>query len=93
MATCRDPNCRAEITFVKMRESGRPMPCEVEPDALGNIVVEADGLGVKLSRQDAIHYTGEKWMPHWRACPGAAEFRQRFYVQKSEHHDEEKATG
>lgn len=79
MATCKDEKCGAEIVFVTMRDTGRGMPCEPEPDDLGNIAVEADGMGVKLSRQDAIHYTGEKWMPHWRACPGAATFRKKLY--------------
>jgi hypothetical protein len=78
MPTCRGKTCGAEIKFIKMRMPPAKKLWQVvdpEPTHLGNIVIEADGLGVVLGKQDAIHYTGEKWMPHWKSCPDSKAFR------------------
>lgn len=80
MARCKA--CGAEISFVRMKDSGKLAPVDVRKacyeDPNGKIrIVTADG---RVSRgRDAVIFAPGKtrgWPSHWASCPFADRFRK-----------------
>jgi hypothetical protein len=88
---CR--GCGALIVFIKMKETGRVMPCdaaviverldETAGKAASNVtLVTEDGVLVKGRRVEALHAGIEVRavagrVPHFVSCPRAADFRRK----------------
>ncbi len=89
LAQCR--GCGAAIVWVRMRESGRAMPCDEEiltewlDDTAGKAastrtLITEDGVAITGRRGSVLdpnvrEVTGR--VPHWASCPQAGAFRAR----------------
>lgn len=102
MSTCKGPRCGAEIFWATTRRyvteaghhrGGKSVPLDPEPSSAGNIVLEpGDGdrqVAVVLANDEADHYIGDKYMPHWKTCPDSNSFRKKPSKPKPEPVEEE----
>lgn len=80
MAKCS--SCGAEIVWIKMALSGRPMPCDeklvpYKYDAKGkDIVITPNGEAVKCRLKFEGMPTGLARLSHWATCPNANQHRK-----------------
>lgn len=72
MSTCH--TCSASIKFVRMRDTGRPLPIDCHPDQRGNIAATPTAAGKqyvdgRYCRLDQELAEGEvRLMPHFATC-------------------------
>lgn len=74
MTTCS--SCGANIHWVRMEPSGKPMPLDEVPSPRGNVVrTDLKGGARAWKKDDDPALT--RWMSHFATCPHAASFRKR----------------
>lgn len=66
---CR--TCSAEIRWVRMA-SGKTMPVDARPSVIGNIEIDAKGVGVVVPRANSDR---DRFVSHFTTCPDATKHR------------------
>lgn len=64
--------CGAAIRWVQTARTRVWMPLDAEAMAVGNVVLDRDGLAVVLNdhrRDRAVEDGREVWRPHFASCP------------------------
>ena len=81
MSRCKA--CGAEIIWIKIERTGKPMPCDAapipyRPGAGGNLtLVTTDGRIVHGTRDSGNKSAPWGYQSHFASCPAAARFRKR----------------
>lgn len=78
MSRCK--KCGAEIHWIRMKGTGKMMPCDTEVKLFGHgsgktTYVTSDGE-VRTGQEDP-HGIIPGYIPHWATCPYADNFRKK----------------
>lgn len=74
LAKCK--SCGREIIWARSKSTGTLMPLTAEPTMDGNIIIDAEGMAVVLTKEAKASHGGMRHISHFADCPNGPAHRK-----------------